>query len=68
MSGPRIGQRGRSKAKNGQKQANGRLVKLYSTDELLAVVEKGAGKDKLKAQNELVKRRYTPELSTEEAE
>jgi len=58
-SGPRLGKRGRSKTKNGHKQSNGRLVKLVQTDELFRIAASTQGKDRLKCQNELVRRRLS---------
>ena len=60
MSGPRIGKRGKTKSKgNNHRTHDARLVKLHSNDELMKLAMSGtSGKDKLQAQNELVKRNH----------
>lgn len=58
MSGPRIGQRGKTKNRQGQKIHNGQLIKKMSTDDLRQKVEStaGSGKDRHKCRMELERR------------
>ena len=50
-SGPTIGRKGKGE---------GRMVKTMSIKDLYTTVRTGMGKDRLKCQNELVRRRLSP--------